>query len=199
MRSCCLLLCLLVSRSFGAEMLAPEGFEVRDFGPIGGQIIIPRGWFVSQGTRGTQYLFTVSKEDLAVTGHYETGWRIQWIAEVSKTAKITATQAVQYNIDRKKASEEVVRECDLEKSGEFNRRCLETLSPVPSKPGMKYHIIYSFFWSDEKDMMVAGTFGAPMEEWDSAAKIYRVIKDFKLLDWDRVEAKKKAAGVGSVP
>jgi len=64
---------------------------------------------------------------------------------------------------------------------------------------MKYHIIYSFFWSDEKDMMVAGTFGAPMEEWDSAAKIYRVIKDFKLLDWDRVEAKKKAAGVGSVP
>lgn len=182
-------------------MPAPDGFEVRDFGPIGGQIIIPRGWFVTQGTNpnGTQYLFTASKEDLAATGHYETGWRIQWIAEVSKTANITATQAVQYNIDRKKASEEVVRECDPEKLGEFNRRCLETIAPVPSKPGKKHRIIYSFFWSDEMDMMVAGTFGAPSAEWDAAAKIYQTIKDFKLLDWDRVEAKKKAAASTSKP
>lgn len=199
MRLGLLTFCLLVSLGRSAEMEALPGFEVRDFGPLGGQIMVPSGWFVTEGAKGTTYLFTVSKEDLATTGRYETGWRIQWIAGVSKLANVTATQAIQYNIARKKAAEQVVRECEPEKIGEFTRQCLETLAPVAGSPDRKYHIIYTFSWSDEKDMMIAGTFGAPEEEWPEAQKIYRVIKDFKLVDWARVEAKKKTATATELP
>jgi hypothetical protein len=190
MRLRLLALCLFVSLARGAELEAPAGFETRDFGPLGGQILVPKNWHVSQGSNATNYTLLMSKDLPEPSGRYETGWRIQWVVGISKSmAAATPAKVVQYNISKKKASEHVLKECDAERLGEFSRQCLETLAPVPNKPDKKYRIIYTFFWSDEKDMLIVGTFGSPEEEWPETAKIYQVIKDFKLVDWDRFEAK----------
>lgn len=176
-----------------AEMPAPTGFKAHDFGPLGGQILVPDGWFVTEGAQGSNYLFTASKEDLAATGTYKTGFRVQWIAGISKMADAKASQAVQINIARKKSREQVVRECEPERIGPLLRQCLETRAPIDGHAGKFYRLVYTFSWSDEMDTMIGATFGAPEEEWESAQKIYEVIKDFKLVDRDRMDAKKKRA------
>lgn len=192
MRLRLLAFCFLIAIGQSSAADTPAGFKERDFGPLGGRILMPVDWFASEGSKGSNYMLTVSKEDLASTGRYETGWRLQWIAGITKLANISATQAIQYNIARKKAAEEVLRECDPEKIGEFMRQCLETRAPVPGSPGKKYRIIYTFTWSDELDMMISGTFGAPEEDWEEAAKIYNVIKNFVLMDRARMEAREKS-------
>lgn len=112
--------------------------------------------------------------------------RTQLLSRVKAVAGISPKQAVQVNIDRKKTLEEVVRECPAAKFDQFWRSCLETVGfPSKAKPTQKYHLVYSFWWSDELDLMAAVTFGAPIEEWTQAQKVYDVIKDFKLIDLDR--------------
>lgn len=186
--------CLLLASGRSAEMTAPAGYIVRDLGPFGGQGIAPKDWFVSQGTHGTSFLFTASKEDHTTGGNYHTGWRIQWVASVSTITKHTAAENIRYNIAQRKTREVVIRECEPGTVGEFHKQCLETIgAPIANKPNAKYHMICSFFWSDEKDMMIVSTFGAPMEEWAEASKIYQVIKDFKLVDWDRLDQAKRKA------
>lgn len=172
-----------------AEMQAPEGFTVHDLGSMGGQVLLPNGWFFATGQAPNGPYYTLLKEDSG-KGSYDTGMRIQFVAKVKATAGISPKQAVQLNIDRKKAKETVVHECPESQMGAFRRVCLETLGfPSKAKPTQKFHLVYSFWWNDETDLMAAVTFGAPVEEWAEAKKIYDVIKDFKILDLDRVPKK----------
>lgn len=168
----------------GRERYAPEGYEVRNLGSKGGQIIIPKGWFYRTGQTPNGPAYSISKEN---SDRYETGMRIQVVARIKATAGLTPREAVEMNIARKKRLEQLVDECPPAKSGMFWRICLETISaPNQATPTKKFHLKYSFWWNDDADMMLASTFGAPEEDWPEAQKIYAVIKDFKLIDLDRV-------------
>jgi hypothetical protein len=173
-----------------AEMEAPPGYTVHDLWSVGGQILVPAGWVFREGSTPGGPMFTISKEN-NTDGTYETGMRIQVIGHIKENAGVTAKEAVDLNIRRKKSLEKVISECPPAQSGPFNRICLETTVHEGDKtPQREYHCIYSFWWSDDLDLMIAATFGAPANEWDSASLIYAVIKDFKLVDRERAEKPK---------
>jgi hypothetical protein len=145
----------------------------------------PAGWTFVAANSAAGPVFTLSKED-SRKGSYDTGMRIQLISKIKARVGLTPKEAVLLNIARKKKLEQVISECPEAQAGVFRRICLETEGyPSEAKPSQRYHLMYSFWWSDEADFMAAATFGAPIEEWPQAAKIYAVIKDFKLVDLDR--------------
>jgi hypothetical protein len=69
------------------------------------------------------------------------------------------------------------------------RACLETTGyPSHAKPQQQYHMLYTFSWNDDADILIVSTFGAPVEQWHEAALVHAVIKDFKLIDPDRAQS-----------
>ncbi|MGJ8653748.1 MAG: hypothetical protein ACSHX8_10780 [Opitutaceae bacterium] len=174
---------------------APEGFKEKELKPLGGKILVPDDWHFRGGMTKNGFMYILSKEDNP-DGTYETGFRIQGIMNI-KESGFTPTQATVYNWKRfKDGAKEIVKECDEEHAGIFKKTCLETIQENPTTPEDDFHIIYSFFWNDEIDMIVTGIFGAPESKWDEAEEIYYTIKDFTLIDMAKIEENMDANKVG---
>ena len=176
---------ILISLSAHAESI-PSGYTKEDLRPLGGEILVPESWYFRGGATNNGFMYVLSKEQNE-DDSYETGFRIQGIINI-KDSGLSPVQATAYNWKRfKDSAKEIIKECDEEQAGVFRKTCLEVIQNNPNNPDDDFHIIYSFFWSDELDMIVIGIFGAPESTWPEAENIYNTIKDFVLFDIDKME------------
>lgn len=185
-----LVLSLLTATTLFAQT-APIGFEEKELKPIGGKILVPDGWHLSGGMTENGFMYVLSKENNP-DGTYQTGFRIQGILKIREKG-LSPLEATVYNWKRfKDGAKEVIKVCDEEDVGLFKKTCLETIETNPANPDDDFHIIYSFFWNDEMDMIITGIFGAPESEWEEAEAIYYKIKDFTLFDIEDMETDSEA-------
>ncbi len=169
----------------------PEGFKAQELSPLGGEITMPISWHYSGGMTSNGFMFVISKEKNE-DGHYETGMRIQGIADVKKRSGLSAYDAANYNKQKfKKAAKRIIKECSDEDSGLFKKTCLETIEVNGRDPQNDFHVIYSFFWDEKMDMMITSIFGSPEKKWGEAEKIYNVMQSFTIIDVKKIEEESK--------
>jgi len=177
------LLCLLGVPTVQAEtsFSVPEGFELQRLDVTEGRIAKPKGWFYDYGTDKNSIMWTISKED-SKKGPYKTGLRIQFIPAVSRAAQTTPQLFVEQFLADKKKTEKVVRDCPSRPAGVFARVCLETLESADSfGPDIKFHTLYSLFWSNEKDAIVFTIFMTPESNWEEERHNADQMAEFELL------------------
>lgn len=81
------ILAILLPKDPSPQNNAPEGYEIQLLEPLGGKILRPKGWYYSENHGGSQYSWTISKEDSS-SGPYETGMKIQMFAGIEKGREI---------------------------------------------------------------------------------------------------------------
>jgi hypothetical protein len=184
---------LLCSQAAFAEerphaVKTPEGYVIQKLRPLGGELLMPQSWHFVGGITEIGFLYTASKE-LRADGSYDTGFRIQGIMKIKERYHIAPLDAVVQNIEaKKKGAIEIIKECKETQEGLFKKRCLETVEKVSGREGaVSFHIVYSFFWNDTMDTMIANTFGTPVSEWNEEVKIYNVMKNLVLFDKTKAE------------
>lgn len=179
------LLLWLLLPALCAAIDVPPGYELQKLDTTEGSIAKPKGWYYSHSVSKNSLNWIIAKED-PKAGPYRTGFRIQLVPDATKAAGVPPRQFVERFIAQKQQSAEVKRSCPTVNTGEFMRRCLETIEGP-------YRILYSLFWSEEKDTIVVTIFGAPVEEWDKARLIADRMNEFELIGagfWKEKDAKK---------
>jgi hypothetical protein len=159
-----------------AEIVVPPGFELQKLDTTQGRIAKPKGWFYSHAADKFSLRWTIARED-PNAGPYQTGFRIQFVPDATKAAKVPPERFVENFIAQKLQSADVKRQCPAVKVGQFLRRCLETVEGP-------HRILYSLFWSQELDAIVVTIFGAPVAEWEKARHIADRMNEFELLGAD---------------
>jgi len=168
------------------EIEIPEGYELQMLEPLGGKIAKPKGWFCYGGMTESGCMWVISKEKTN-QGEYDTGLRIQGEWKIKERIGKTAEASANNFLDLKKRQTVVVRECETTSVSPFLRRCVEVEEDVErGKSKRKFHVVYSALWSNDMDMVVITTFGAPVEEWCTARDISEVMARFQLLDMDYI-------------
>ncbi len=121
-------------------------------------------------------------------GPYETGLSIQTFINLAGDSPRPHESIALASFEEQKRKGEVVRECEPEQHGLFNRVCLEqveTLELVQGAPE-PYRVVYSYFWGqDDMNVFVVMVFGAPERNWSEVAEIYNVMSAFELIDMNR--------------
>jgi len=171
-----LLALLLIAGTCRADVVVPPGYELQKLDTTQGKIAKPKGWFYSHSADKFSLTWTLAKED-PKAGPYQTGFRIQFVPDATKAAKVPPDAFVERYIAQKQQTVDVKRQCPAVKVGQFMRRCLETIEGP-------HRILYSLFWSRELDALVVTIFGAPSGEWEQARHIADQMNEFELLGED---------------
>ncbi|MFT3867915.1 MAG: hypothetical protein QM715_05395 [Nibricoccus sp.] len=181
---------LVLSSCFAIGMVEmPKGFKTQALEPLGGELLMPESWHFHGGMTQTGFLFIASKEKNA-GGSYDTGFKIQGIVGIKKKTGVSAKEAAQKNLNLfEKNAKKVIRTWPELEFGYFRRIGIEVLQANAKNPDDEYHVIYSFFWNDDMDMMVASVSGAPESNWPEADKVFEVMQRFKLVDVDKLKGK----------
>lgn len=159
----------------------PKGYVLQRLDATDGKIAKPKNWFYNSSGTSNGWVWTFSEEDTS-KGEYETGLRLQLIVEVKKNMKQSPEDFAKGFLNSKKNGISFLKPCDETIVGDFIRQCLETVEKIPQKSGTKaFHILYSVFWSNNRDMVVVSTFGAPVEKWDSVKSISSAMSYFELI------------------
>jgi hypothetical protein len=67
--------------------------------------------------------------------------------------------------------------------------CVET---IEEKNGKKYHVLYSFNWWDDGDLLFYSSAGSLDEEWCNYEKIFNTITQaIDIIDFDNIQRSKK--------
>lgn len=165
----------------------PPGYERQELSPTGGSIAIPHGWHYREQHGRNYLLWTLSREDSS-QGSYDTGVRIQAFIEVTKRVGITPEAVIRRIIDsRHEVGQVISGDCQEQRQGDFTRICLESIEAIGEGERRRdYHVRYSFFWSEERDMAVVMTAGTPVEMWPRFLPVFDVMSGFTLIDPDRM-------------
>ena len=164
----------------------PEGFIIQELASLGGEILMPESWYFLERSPPQGYEIIISKEN-AEFESYETGFKITVIPSVKKRTGLTPYQLMFHNREIfKNGAKSVINECEEEHSESLKRICLETIEDNMITPGDDFHVVYSFVSYEEDDMAVILIFGAPESNWEEAEKIYYMMKDFKLIDMEKI-------------
>ena len=149
---------------------------------VKGCIAKPRGWFYSWSGDANRVEWIIARENVKV-GRYETGMRIYYIHNLSAYTKDYSPEsfARQVMSDKKRGAQKIIRECSPVSVGPFTRTCLETSERIESTSGtIDYRILYSLFWSNEKNAFLISTFGTPAGEWEKNLPVVDVMSRFVL-------------------
>jgi hypothetical protein len=159
----------------------PTEFVTQVLEPTGGKILRPKSWFYSEGHRGSSYMWTLSKEDMAGNRPYTTGVRIQTFVGVKDVTGKTAKEFILDFVAAKNKSAKVLNSCTEQDQGLFTRICLETEEGP-------HHILYSLFWgSSGMDIAVVSVAGTTKEQWKTFAPTFQKMGTFEIIDMQRFE------------
>ena len=160
---------------------APDGFVYQQLDPLGGKSLRPKGWFFTSKHNRSNFMWTFSKEDLAKTDSYTTGVRIQLVLGVRTAAKQSPKDFIRDFVTKKtKSADKVHKTCDAVQQNIFTRMCLETEEGP-------HRILYSFFWSDELDMIIISTAGTTLELWDKYTETFDKMNGFEPFKVEELE------------
>jgi hypothetical protein len=176
-------LCLLVLASTAAAQIrVPDGFVLQPLDPTDGQIARPKGWFYTSSGTPSGWLWTLTKEDPS-KGPYKTGLRIQMLVGVEKGTGKSRETFVNEQLDEKRSSTKVIRDCQVSDIEGFHRRCLEVIESIRlgDLPPADFHVLYTFMWGTEMDIVVVSIFGAPPEEFPAIASTANAMSEFRLI------------------
>ena len=163
---------------------APTEFVTQILEPTGGKLLRPKDWFYTESHNENSYTWIISRED-ASKAPYTTGIRIQMIVGVKKgTGKTPKTFISDYVAQKKKEAGKVVSTCGETNQDMFTRVCLETEEGP-------YHILYSLFWNNKVDWVVATTAGTRKDLWDTFDPTFQKMGSMELIDLKRFQEEKK--------
>lgn len=163
---------------------APTEFVTQILEPTGGKLLRPKDWFYTESHNETSYTWIISRED-ASKARYTTGIRIQMIVGVKKgTGKTPKKFVSDYVAQKKKEATKVMNTCGETKQDMFTRICLETEEGP-------YHILYSLFWNNKVDWVIATTAGTRKDLWDTYDPTFQKIGRFEPIDLKRFQEEKK--------
>ncbi len=172
---------------FSLECLSVEVMVQQILEPTGGKIMKPKNWFYTESQNSSGYVWTLSKEKVSEKGSYDTGVRIQLLAEVKKgTGKTPEQFILSFYEEKKKSVSSVVTTCPVVNQGLFSVICLETIESVPFAGGVKkYHILYSLFWGNNLDVVVVSVAGTFESEWSKYQPIFNKMRAFEIINMSR--------------
>ena len=154
----------------------PTEFIMRELMPFHGRVNAPKDWFFRQ--RG--YAWIISKEDSEYGQAYLTGMKIEFFPGVKKHSGQTAEATAVANYRRLRGlSKSVVRTWEPTRMGLFTRYGIELEDD-------RFHVIYSFFYDNDLDMMVVSTVGAPKSQWEAYSPTFGKMTDFTLMDLEAI-------------
>ena len=183
-RKILLLTCLLVIPLNAALSSPIDGFVEQILEPTGGKVQRPVNWFYKEAHSDKKWVWIIAKEDPGV-GPYNTGINIQLFREKREVKLPTAEERIANFIEKKKANSVVLSECGVQDAGLFKRRCLETREEGEQAGSPVFRIQYSFFYNNEIDLVAITVAGAPVDEWESAEKIFARMQSIELIDMSR--------------
>jgi len=173
-----LLVLTTVCASAAEKAKAPREFVTQILEPTGGKIQRPKGWFYTERhSLPSLYTWILSRED-ASKGPYTTAVRIEMIVGVHEGSGKTTKQFVLDYIKLKKKEAKFLRTCRENNQGMFTRVCLETEQGP-------HHILYSLFWGNDIDVVVASIASTTKELWDTYAPTFDRMNSFQLIDMTR--------------
>jgi len=167
----------------GAEKAkASREFVTQILQPTGGEIQRPKGWFYTEEHPiPSLYTWILSRED-ASKGSYTTAVRIDLMVGVHANSGKTPKEWVLHYIKLKRNQAKFLKTCRENNQGMFTRVCLET------EEG-RHHLLYSLFWGNEIDIVVATTASTTKELWDTYAPTFdRMLNRFELIDMKRYKS-----------
>jgi hypothetical protein len=159
----------------------PPGFALQKLDITDGSVARPIDWTYANHGTSTGWLYTIARKPTK-EGYYQTGLRIQLIANVNARTGMSPTALVKQFIDKKTATTATMSQCGPTAHPQvFVRRCLESREQASWTDGPYVaHIAFTFFSSDERDVAVVTTFEAPDEEWSSTRAIADVMSVIEL-------------------
>lgn len=181
------------AEEMAAAKATEDEFVEQILDPLGGKIPRPKAWHYSESHNGPKFMWTISEQDIADGGSYDTGVRIQAFFGIKENTGKTAKEfLLGFLQSKQKGDVKVLSTSQEAEQGMFTRTCMEV------EEG-KYRILYSVFWTsgDGLDAGVVMISGAPKEQWSRYAPIFNRMTNFQLLDMKKIEedaAKEKAAG-----
>jgi len=161
----------------------PREFVMQILEPTGGKIQRPIGWFYTERhSLPSLYTWILSRED-ASKGPYTTAVRIEMIVGVHEGSGKTPKQFVLDYIKLKRNEAKVLETCRENNQGMFTRVCLETEEGP-------HHLLYSLFWANDIDIVVATIASTTKELWETYAPTFdRMMNRFELIDMKRYRSR----------
>jgi hypothetical protein len=159
----------------------PPGFRTQVLDETDGRINMPLDWSYKSGGTTNGWLWTFAK-DRTQNGAYDTGFSIQLFLDVKNAAKSTPEAFALQFLRTKKASAKVVKDCPREEISGYSRQCLETSETL--QRGFRtrdFRLLYSVFWSDERDQVIITTFGAPEVDWIKLTDTVKTMSEFQII------------------
>lgn len=178
---------LLAAAAFCAPALSqgikapPPGFRTQVMDPTDGRINVPADWtYTSKGTQ-SGWLWTFAKDRTESDG-YDTGFSIQLLLRVREAGQSSPQAFATSLLQTKREGARIVRECPTQNVGEYMRQCIEVVENLQrgfrTRP---FRLLYSVFWSDEKDQVIVTTFGTPENEWSKWEATVATMAEFQLI------------------
>jgi hypothetical protein len=185
MRTLAIILFVLTTAQASAaeKAKAPQEFVTQILEPTGGEIQRPKGWFYTEEhPLPSLYTWILSRED-ASKGPYTTAVRIEMIVGVHEGSGKTPKQFVLDYIKLKRNEAKVLETCRENNQGMFTRVCLETEEGP-------HHLLYSLFWANDIDIVVATIASTTKELWETYAPTFdRMMNRFELIDMKRYRSR----------
>jgi hypothetical protein len=176
-----LLAALLVSPLHAQEFPAPPvGFRTQVMDPTDGRINMPADWSYKSGGTQNGWLWTFAKDRNATNG-YDTGFSIQLFLQVRQFSQSSPQAFAQGFLQQKRVSARVVRDCPPSEVGGYSRQCVETVENL--QRGLRtraFRLLYSVFWSNERDQVIVTAFGAPETDWPKLEGTLNTMSEFQL-------------------
>ncbi|TQV87076.1 hypothetical protein [Aliikangiella coralliicola] len=182
-RACFLILLFLFPLNVIAN--SNEKFVLQILEPTGGKIEKPVSWFYEERHRSARSLsWVISKEE--PTNGYETGLAIQLMVGIQDKTKMTPAQFVKNHLNAVAKAAISAKACEPESIGFFIRQCLELEEEkVVNGKVIQFHVLYSFFWNDDTDMVGVTVAGSPSDSWSKYQGIFERMSKIDLIDMDR--------------
>ena len=159
----------------------PDGFTKQSLKETDGLIARPNNWYYASESIPNGWLWTISKEDPSKDGFYRTGMRIQLFAAVEKLTGLKPAELVEEIVKQTKTKGKVIKDCPASQVGDVHKKCFEIIGTTNLPTGtVEFHTIYSFNWWEGKETVVMTIFGAPSNEWETAAPIADTMSQFVL-------------------
>lgn len=179
-------------------LIVPEGYVAQKLEPFSGSIAKPKDWYFSSERIGRNQVIILSKENHpAQRGFYDTGMKIQVINGVSKKVKDNIVQSFNSDTERRK----LIRSCEPVHELNYEKTCIEAIEQSKNTQGelVPYHVMYSFMWLEDYDVLVLSIFGTPKDNWQNVVDVLDVMSHFSLTKINTVaESPKYAAKVAKL-
>ncbi|MDA3800259.1 MAG: hypothetical protein PF692_14420 [Kiritimatiellae bacterium] len=188
MRKKWIILCFILEASILMAVEITQEFNASILKPIDCSIQVPKDWYIIGKSNQTSSSWIITPDDLTIAD-YQTGVKIDSLSQVKDKTGVIASKWVADRIHDKSTSLKILKSEVGSTNDYFKVKRLSTREVYSSGKThyATYHIIYSWFWNDDHDIVICMEARTPEKSWVSASTFLEKIGklEFNVSEWKK--------------